>query len=882
MKSVPRVRRLRWLRAFLLLFLPGLAAAQTIPYTANGVVSITGLGPIYNGKYVIKQSDFGFFWLDTSTLTPGHVQAESKCTGFQPPSDTLIYVIGDCNGITSVSSSGVYVLVRQLNGNCGAAVLRCNGPRDDGNTRFTFAVGSFDYLGDLGEIPDSTQTTDPQGRTWTIQPTDATGLNFVWTSSGVPNSPPVAAAFATNLSAASRNDKTNYYGDRWQLQDASSGGPTSITWDFNYAGFFGPDESGPAGSEAVVIGYFPCDPSGGVPGNIRNGASCLQSLGLTNPPASATYEFAMRSTNQFGTSANTFVSAPQAFTCPQAVIAGYANFTGTCSKTGGTLTVPSGGNADASSTKGNVSDAVFSWGFTFPAGPPAAAQGVIVPVPNGANGFSLTVAFPGGYQVTASGAIAFIPSLTPTFTTENPVVRGSSFVVINQMEKASTTTLNSVDSLITPGACGTPPPIPTNPMPASFLVTGGTASLTAPNVSGGYCLYLQYNFTQGTTPASSVGTHGLTVVEWSPRPMIGVFLDSARTKPAPFAGTSFFLAAGTTYYLYDQEPAPPPGVAYPGAQWSLLSPSGAVSLGSASDQSVLPAVLLKACPSVCAMKLSVGGAAQQIPANVSSCAPGATTLCVNGSRFAVGVTWATPDGNAGAGQAVSLTSDTGYFWFFTPNNVEMVAKVVDGRALNGSFWVFAGGLTNVDALTTVIDTTTGAVRTYRNPQGTPFQPIQDSNAFPAATTPQTESRLEDTDDSASENPGLSTLDLRPSLEAAACSPNATTLCLNNGRFQVQTQWTTPDGRNGPGQAASLTGDTGYFWFFTSNNVEMVVKAVNGCGFNASYWVFAGGLTNVNVVTTVTDTQTGAVRTYTNPQNTAFQPLQDTSAFATCP
>jgi hypothetical protein len=79
----------------------------------------------------------------------------------------------------------------------------------------------------------------------------------------------------------------------------------------------------------------------------------------------------------------------------------------------------------------------------------------------------------------------------------------------------------------------------------------------------------------------------------------------------------------------------------------------------------------------------------------------------------------------------------------------------------------------------------------------------------------------------------------------------------------------------------LTGDTGYFWFFSPNNVEMVLKAVNGCGFNSSFWVFAGGLTNVNVVTTVTDTQTGVVRSYVNPQGVAFQPLQDTSAFA-CP
>ncbi len=62
---------------------------------------------------------------------------------------------------------------------------------------------------------------------------------------------------------------------------------------------------------------------------------------------------------------------------------------------------------------------------------------------------------------------------------------------------------------------------------------------------------------------------------------------------------------------------------------------------------------------------------------------------------------------------------------------------------------------------------------------------------------------------------------------------------------------------------------------------MVTKVVTGCPVNNRYWVFAGGLTNVNVVMTVTDTQTGTVKTYVNPQGTAFQPIQDTNAFA-CP
>ncbi|HEY0783081.1 MAG TPA: hypothetical protein VGE98_11535 [Thermoanaerobaculia bacterium] len=117
--------------------------------------------------------------------------------------------------------------------------------------------------------------------------------------------------------------------------------------------------------------------------------------------------------------------------------------------------------------------------------------------------------------------------------------------------------------------------------------------------------------------------------------------------------------------------------------------------------------------------------------------------------------------------------------------------------------------------------------------------------------------------------------------ATTCVANATTLCLQGGRFAVSTTWRTPDGQTGNGQAVSLTSDTGFFWFFQSTNVEMVIKVLNGCGLNQRYWVFAGGLTNVMVATTVVDTATGTMRVYHNPQGTPFQPLQDTSAFASC-
>ncbi|HXO19139.1 MAG TPA: hypothetical protein VOA87_04355 [Thermoanaerobaculia bacterium] len=115
-----------------------------------------------------------------------------------------------------------------------------------------------------------------------------------------------------------------------------------------------------------------------------------------------------------------------------------------------------------------------------------------------------------------------------------------------------------------------------------------------------------------------------------------------------------------------------------------------------------------------------------------------------------------------------------------------------------------------------------------------------------------------------------------------CLPGDTRLCLGASRFQVETAWTTAARATGAGHAAPLTADTGTFWFFEPGNLELVVKILDACGANGRFWVFAGGLTNVEVTITVTDTLTRAVRRYHNPQGTPFRPLQDIGAFATCP
>ncbi len=101
-----------------------------------------------------------------------------------------------------------------------------------------------------------------------------------------------------------------------------------------------------------------------------------------------------------------------------------------------------------------------------------------------------------------------------------------------------------------------------------------------------------------------------------------------------------------------------------------------------------------------------------------TCRVTSETLCLNTERFRVRVDWHVPSqGTSGVGIATPLTADAGYFWFFSSNNIELMVKVVDGRAFNGHFWVFYGALSDVEYTITVRDMMTGTTRTYANPQG---------------------------------------------------------------------------------------------------------------------------------------------------------------------
>jgi hypothetical protein len=125
-----------------------------------------------------------------------------------------------------------------------------------------------------------------------------------------------------------------------------------------------------------------------------------------------------------------------------------------------------------------------------------------------------------------------------------------------------------------------------------------------------------------------------------------------------------------------------------------------------------------------------GGAfAADISGLPAPCSGGPFALCLNSGRFQVRASWqGSPDGPTVEATPVPLTADTGAFWFFTPSNVELVVKVLDGRPVNGHFWVFVGGLSSVQYSIEVTDTETGEVWTHDHASGG-LESFADTAAF---------------------------------------------------------------------------------------------------------------------------------------------------------
>lgn len=107
--------------------------------------------------------------------------------------------------------------------------------------------------------------------------------------------------------------------------------------------------------------------------------------------------------------------------------------------------------------------------------------------------------------------------------------------------------------------------------------------------------------------------------------------------------------------------------------------------------------------------------------------PGAVLL--NNDRFAVEIEWRDFFGNTGIGQLAVRSDDSANFWFFNPNNWELLIKVLDGCATNDRYWVFLSAVTTVEYTVTVHDTQSQVTRTYTNDLGETPTVVTDTAAF---------------------------------------------------------------------------------------------------------------------------------------------------------
>jgi hypothetical protein len=266
------------------------------------------------------------------------------------------------------------------------------------------------------------------------------------------------------------------------------------------------------------------------------------------------------------------------------------------------------------------------------------------------------------------------------------------------------------------------------------------------------------------------------------------------------------------------------------------------------------------------------------------CIPGPRQHCLADGRFRVTAEFFDSAGIAHPAMAIPWTEDSGMFWFFGADNVELVCKVLDGRQLNGAFWVFYAALSNQQFSIYIEDTLTGEHRSWTNPAGR-FASVGDISALPSyegASAPRGqpqrtgagELRREPEFGGAPEETktpptalwwqAISTPDPATGLasDSGATGEDPRLLRLAEGRFEVRVRFET-DSLAGDGIARSISRDTGAFWFFDPDNVELVVKVLDGSSINGHHWVFYGSLSNVSFELEVLDLETGESARYIN-------------------
>lgn len=221
-------------------------------------------------------------------------------------------------------------------------------------------------------------------------------------------------------------------------------------------------------------------------------------------------------------------------------------------------------------------------------------------------------------------------------------------------------------------------------------------------------------------------------------------------------------------------------------------------------------------------------------------------LCLLNGRFQVQASWQNQFNNSsGIATRIKNTDISGFLHFGDSSNVELIVKILD---FGSGIKFFYGQLTNLKFNIKVTDTLTGTVKYYQNTAGDCGG--IDNNAF-VATGPLKFKNVA--------SHIISTPNRAPTSQN--CTPNANTLCLQNGRVKITATWRNHfNNTTGNSFVKPISQATGGLYFSDLNNLELLVKALD---FGDHYLIMYGTLSNLEYTITATDMVTGRTKDFFN-------------------
>jgi hypothetical protein len=195
----------------------------------------------------------------------------------------------------------------------------------------------------------------------------------------------------------------------------------------------------------------------------------------------------------------------------------------------------------------------------------------------------------------------------------------------------------------------------------------------------------------------------------------------------------------------------------------------------------------------------------------------------------------------------------------------------------------SGGFTLTRTGSTAIPLTVTLSRSGSAVDGTDYTSIATTQTF-AAGQSTLNLAVNPIDDTAIEDVETATLTLAPGTgytigspssgtvsitnnDFTACTPSATRLCLQGGRFEA-TLMAIANSTSYTGQTLVLGDNSGGFWLFSQANIEVSVKVLDGSSVNGKFWTFHGAATDVAYTLTIKDRANASqVRTFSKPAGT---------------